>query len=116
MNFGGLVQKVAEKNFSMWPRDCSCDILVEKNCGCFLPHLKSLPEVKLKRFRLIALTREVSNQPSLDSFLCFTLMRSVLIKFSQLRKKKCKMYGSIIKRASRSTTELNHVFKDFKCN
>ena len=28
LNCVGLAQKISkEKNFSMWPRDCSCDIL-----------------------------------------------------------------------------------------
>ena len=48
-----------EKNFSMWPRDCSCDILV-KNVTAFCPCLKCLPEAKVKRFQLIALTKEAS--------------------------------------------------------
>lgn len=44
-----------EKNFSLWPRDSSCDILV-KNMAAFSPFPKSLPVVKVKRvIRLIAL-------------------------------------------------------------
>ena len=58
-NSGGLAQEVSEKNFSMLPGDRSCDILV-KNMVTFCPHLKSLPEAKVKRFRLIALTKEIS--------------------------------------------------------
>ena len=57
LNCGGLAQEVSEeKNFNMWPRDCSCDILVKN--GCFCSCLKSLPEAKVKRLRLIALTKK----------------------------------------------------------
>jgi hypothetical protein len=45
-----------EKNFNMWPRDCFCGILVE-NVAIFCPCLKSMPEAKVKRLRLIALTK-----------------------------------------------------------
>ena len=51
-----------EKNFSMWPRGC---ILV-RNVAAFCPYLKSLPEAKVKRFILIALTKEVSKELSKD--------------------------------------------------
>jgi hypothetical protein len=44
-----------EKNFRMWYKDCFYGILV-KNVGTFCPCLKSLPEAKVKRLRLIALT------------------------------------------------------------
>ena len=45
-----LVQEVSdEKNFSMLPRDLSCDILVKKVTD-FCPSLKSLPKAKVKRF------------------------------------------------------------------
>ena len=69
------------KNFSMWPRDCSCDILV-KNVAAFCPS-KSLPEAKVKRFRLITLKKEISKQPIINSvvwLLKFTLMKSILVK------------------------------------
>ena len=81
----------------------------------FCPCLKSLPEAKVKRFRLIALTKEISKQPSIDSVLSFTL-KSVLIKCSKLRKEKYKMYGSKIKGTSGSGIEVNPVFKDVNCN
>ena len=43
-------QDVSEgQNFSMWPRDCSCNILV-KNVAAFCRCLKSQPESKVKRF------------------------------------------------------------------
>ena len=96
----------------MWPRD-SCDILV-KNVVAFCLCLKSLPEAKVKRLRLIALTKDISNQSSLDSVLRFTFVRSILIKRSKLRKEKYKIYGSSIKWAAGSATELSPVFKDIK--
>ena len=37
MNCGGLIQEVSEKkNFSMLPRDNSCDILVNNDCFLLL--------------------------------------------------------------------------------
>ena len=66
-----------------------CDILV-KNVAAFHPCLKNFLEAKakVKRIRLIALTKEVSKKPSIDFVLWFTLMKSILIKHSKLRKKK----------------------------
>jgi hypothetical protein len=49
-----------EKNFSMWPRDCFCGILM-KNVAAFCPCSKSVPEAKVKRFRLIALKKKSQN-------------------------------------------------------
>jgi hypothetical protein len=72
----------------VFPRDYSCDILV-KNVAAFCR--KSLPEAKVKRFRLITLSKESPNQPSIDSALWFTLMKNILIKCSKLRKEKYRM-------------------------
>ena len=59
-----LAQKISnEKNFRMWHKDCFCVILV-KNVATFCPCLKSLPKTKVKRLRLIALTKEVSKSPA----------------------------------------------------
>ena len=61
----------------MWPRDCSCDILV-KNVAAFHHCPESLPEAKVKSFGLILLAEEISKQPSIDSvmwFLVVTLMK-----------------------------------------
>jgi len=44
-----------------------CGILV-KNMAAFCPCLKSLSEAKVKRFTLIALTKEVLKQPGINSF------------------------------------------------
>ena len=59
-----------------------------KNVAAFCPCLKSLPEAKVKRFRLIALIKEVSKQLSIDFVLQFILMKNILIKHSKLRKEK----------------------------
>ena len=52
----------------MLPRDHSCSILV-RDMAAFCPYLKSLAEAKVKRFRLIELTKEISKEPSIDSVL-----------------------------------------------
>ena len=63
-SYGGLAQEVSEKkNFSMLPRDHACDILVKMAAFCPCP--KSLPEAKVKRFRLISLAKEISKQFSI---------------------------------------------------
>lgn len=88
LNCGGLAQEVSEeKTFSMCPRDCSCDIML-KNVSTFCPCLKSLPEAKVKRFRLITLSKEILKQPSLDPVLWFTLMKKIFMKGSKLKKEK----------------------------
>lgn len=71
LNCVDLAQEISkEKNFRMWHKDCFCGILV-KNVATFCPCLKSLPEAKVKRLRLIALTKEVSKKPnSLEWFSC----------------------------------------------
>ena len=80
LNCGSLAHEVSEeKNFSMLPRDCSCDILV-KNVVAFCPCTKSLLKTMTKRFRLIALTKEIPKQLSIDCVLWFTLKKSILIK------------------------------------
>ena len=80
-----------------------------------LPLLKkNLPEVK--RLRLIALTKEVSETPIIDFVLWLSLMKSILNKHSKLRKEKYKIYGLSIKGAPGSEMELNPVFKDIKLN
>ena len=64
-NCADLVTEVSVENFNMWPRDCFCGILV-KNMAAFCTCLKSLPEAKVKRLRLIVLKKEVSETPSID--------------------------------------------------
>jgi hypothetical protein len=55
----------------------------------FCPCLKSLPEAKVKRFRLIPLLKEISRHPDINSvewLLNFSLTKTVLMKRSKLRK------------------------------
>jgi hypothetical protein len=75
------------KIFSMWVRDCFCGILV-KNVTAFCPCLKKLPETKIKRLRLIALTKEVSEIPIIEFVLWLRLMKNILNKYSKPRKEK----------------------------
>jgi hypothetical protein len=71
----------------MWPKDCFCGIL-EKNVAAFCPCLKSFPEAKVKRLRLITLTKKVSEKSNIGSVLWLSLMKNILNKHSKLRKKK----------------------------
>jgi hypothetical protein len=82
VNHAELAQEVLVENFNMWPRDCFCGILV-KNMANFCPCLRSLPEAKVKRLRLISLTKEVLKQQGVNSvvwLLKFTLMKNILMK------------------------------------
>ena len=63
----------------MWHNDCFCGILVKK-VATFCPCLKGLLEAKVKRLRLITLTKEVSKKSSKD--FCF-LVKSYEEKFEQ---------------------------------
>ena len=67
-----------------------CAILV-KNVATFCPCLKSLPEAKVKRLRLVTLTKEASERPIIDFVLWLNLMKSILNKHSKLRKEKYKI-------------------------
>jgi hypothetical protein len=75
-----------------------------KNVADSCPCLKSLPEAKVKKFILIALTKEVSKKKktSRDFVLLFSLIKSSLITCSKLGKKKYKMHGSKNKEAPRN--------------
>ena len=87
LNCVDLAQEISkEKNFRMWHKDCFCGILV-KNVATFCPCLKSLPETKVKRLRLIALTKEVSEMPIMDFVLWLSLMKSVLSRYSKRERK-----------------------------
>jgi hypothetical protein len=91
LNCADLAQEVSvEKNFSVWPRDCFCGIWVRKVAAfCHCP--KSLPEAKMKRFILIALKKEVSKQPGINSvvlLLKIILMKNILMKRSKAEKGK----------------------------
>jgi hypothetical protein len=76
----------------------------------------SLPEAKVKRLRLIALTKEVSETPIIDFILWLSLMKNILNKHSKLRKEKYKIYSLSIKWAPGSVMELSPVFQDNKLN
>ena len=69
LNCRSLVLEVSKNksNFGMLPGDHSYDLV--KNVDAFWPFLKSLPKAKVKRFILIALTKEVSEMPSIDFIL-----------------------------------------------
>lgn len=54
-----MVQEVLEeKNFSIGPWNCYCNILA-KNMATFFPCSKSLPKAKVKSFGLIALVKDI---------------------------------------------------------
>jgi hypothetical protein len=56
---GLMAQEVSEEeNLRMWSIVCSYNVLV-KNVVAICLYLKSLPEAKMKRLRLITLTKEV---------------------------------------------------------
>jgi hypothetical protein len=79
LNCVDLAQEISkEKNFRMWHKDWFCGILL-KNVATFCPCLKSLSEAKVKRLRLIALTKEVSKKLSKDFILWLSLFCFVLL-------------------------------------
>jgi hypothetical protein len=83
LNCVDLAQEISKDyNFRMWHKDCSCGILV-KNMATFCLCLKNLPEAKVKRLRLIELTKEVSKKPSRDFVLWLSLMKRSLNKHSK---------------------------------
>ena len=56
----------------MLPRHHPCVILVKKVAAfCTCP--KTQPKAKVKRFRLIALAKEITKQPNLDTVLWFII-------------------------------------------
>ena len=74
-----LAQEVSEeKNFSMLPRDLSCDILVKK-VATFCSCPKNLPKAKMKRFGLIPLAEKISKQPNIDSVEGLLVLRLIMI-------------------------------------
>ena len=84
--------------------------------GYFCSCLKSLPEAKVKRLRLITSTKDVSEMPIIDFILLLSLKQNILNKHSKLRKEKYKIYSLSIKGVPGSETELNPVFKVIKLN
>ena len=72
-----------------------------KNVDALCPCLKSLPEAEVKRFRLIALAKEISKELRMYAVIRFTLMMSVFMQHNKLsKKKKKKTYEPRIKGAS----------------
>lgn len=68
MNCESLAQEVSgKKNFSMWPTDCACDILVKVVTAHALVQKKKVPVAKLKDFGLIMLAKEISKQSNINS-------------------------------------------------
>jgi hypothetical protein len=95
LNCADLAQEMSvENNLRIWPRDFLW--YLSEECGYFCPCLKSLPGAKVKRLRLIALMKKVSETPIMDFVLWLSLMKSILNKCSKLRKEKYKVYGSSI--------------------
>jgi hypothetical protein len=83
LNCAYFTQVISVGSFSMWPGDSMYGILVN-NMASFYPCLKSLPEAKVKRLRLIELTKEVSETCVIDCVLWLNLMKSILNKCSKL--------------------------------
>jgi hypothetical protein len=73
-------------------------------------------EAKVKRFRLIAMTKEVSETLIIHFVHWLSFMKSILNKYRKLRKGKYKTYSLSIKGAPGSRMELNPGFKDIKLN
>jgi hypothetical protein len=92
-----------------WPRQCFCGILV-KNVATFCPWLKSLPEAKVKRLGLVALTLKVSEMPIINFVLWLNLKKSILNKHGKLWNENYKIYGFSITGAPESKMELSPVF------
>jgi hypothetical protein len=82
------------EEFQLCSLETTSVVFLVKNVVALFPILKSLPEAKVKRFILIALTAKVSQKPSRDFVLWFSLMKSILINHSKLQKEKYKLYGS----------------------
>jgi hypothetical protein len=96
------------RRISVCGRD-RCGILV-KNVAASYHCPRSLPEAKVKRFRFIALTKEVSKQSGINSIVWLlksSFMKSVLMKRSKLRKEKYKICDSSIKGVPGIEMELN---------
>jgi hypothetical protein len=56
-----------------------------------------LPEAKVKRLKLISLTKEVSKKPSRGFVLWLSLVKSILNKCSKLRKEKYEFIVRVLK-------------------
>jgi hypothetical protein len=52
-------------------------VIFVKNVAIFCPCLKGLPEAKLKRLKLIELTKEVSKKAIMDFVLCLSIIKNI---------------------------------------
>lgn len=50
LNCQDIAQEVSEENYSMWPREHSCGILVKKKVTAFCPCPKNMPDAKVKSY------------------------------------------------------------------
>jgi hypothetical protein len=94
LNLGAWFKRFQKRRLLVCCLEIVPKILV-KNMAAFCHCPKSLHEAEAKRFGLIALTKEISKQPSIDSVLWFSLM-SILMDWNKLRKEQYQMYGSRI--------------------
>jgi hypothetical protein len=85
-----------------------------KNVATFCSCLKSIPEAKVKRIILIALTKEVSKKASRNFVLWLSLIKSTLNKCSKLRRKNIKYMVWVLKGALENEMEVNPVFQEIK--
>ena len=69
----------------------------------------------MKRIRLIAFTKDISEKSYRDVFLWFTFMKNILSKHSKLKKKTYNAHDSKSKEA-RKEAKLNPELKDIKRN
>ena len=73
-----LAQEISvEKNFSMCLRDFFFGSILVNSMATLFPSLKSQNETKTQKFRLIALTKEVSEMLFKDFVLCLYLMKNI---------------------------------------
>jgi hypothetical protein len=90
LNCVELTQEVSVENVNIWPRDCFV-VFWKRMWLFFCPCLKTLPEAKVKRLWLIALTKEVSETLLIDFLLWLSVIKNILNKRSKLRKAKYKI-------------------------
>ena len=83
-----------------------------KNVTIFCPCQKCLPEAKVKKFQLVAFTKEVSENHSID-FVLYILIKVVLLSVTNLVKI-IQNYSSSNKTVRGSTMELIAMFMEIK--
>jgi hypothetical protein len=90
VNYGNLALEVSEEKNLICNQETVLVVFWWRMWLIFCPCLKSLAEAKVKRFILIALTKEGSKKPNRDFVLWLSLMKSILNKHSKFRKEKYK--------------------------